>query len=210
MRRAPITTVRNRMARMLREIADAPHERRLGISTAAISWQFVDADLQNLPCDPVPYRTLAAIGRHMTAHGVAAPRFVDLGCGLGRPRYFFASRFDDLRGYELIAPIQAAAADQLARVRTRRPGFDRILLTCADATTAVSFDQPLVLFMYNPFGPKPMARLCERLREARCEVYIYYVNPMLEGLITEAVGPRADTFRSNFPVSYFHLRATAS
>jgi SAM-dependent methyltransferase len=190
---------------MMREIIDWPHDLRLGVRTGAILRQFAYSELQNTACEPAPYRTLAAIGRHMTTHGVVAARFVDLGSGLGRPLYFFAPRFEELIGYEVVAEVQSMAAEQLARVRARRPEFERISLVCADATTSAPLDQPLVLFMYNPFGQKPMARLCERLREARCEVHLYYVNPVLEGMITGAVGPPADVFRCDFPVAYFHL-----
>jgi hypothetical protein len=124
---------------------------------------------------------------------------------LGGRSIFFAPRFEELIGYEVIAQVQSAAADQLARVRVKQPVFERTSLVCADATTATPFDRPLVLFMYNPFGQTPMARLCQRLREAHCEVHLYYVNPVLEGMITGALGPPAEIFRCDFPIAYFHF-----
>ena len=205
LRRAPLTTVRNRLRRLAREIADAPHEWRLGVRTGAVLWQYSGGDLQNAPCEPAPYRTLAAIDRHMSARGVPTGRFADLGTGLGRPLYAFASRFTDLRGYEIIPAIQTMAARQLAQVQARHPGFRAISLICADATVAVPLDEPVVLFLYHPFGPPPMARLCARLREARCELHIYYVNPVLSDMIAAAIGPPVDRFLSDFPVNYFHV-----
>src|SRR5580658_6266051 len=184
LRRAPVATIRTRLRRLIREIVDWPHDLRLGIHTGAILRQFTEGHLENGACEPAPYQTLAAIGRHMTTHGVVTARFVDLGSGMGRPLYVFAPRFEELIGYELVPPVQSMAANQLERVRSRQPAFERISMTCADATVAVPLDQPLVMFMYNPFGRKPMARLCERLREARCEVHLYYVNPVFEAMIS--------------------------
>ncbi|MEI9997090.1 MAG: hypothetical protein WDM91_21015 [Rhizomicrobium sp.] len=207
-RRAPLQVIMHRVHRYRRNLLDAPHEWRLGIRTSGVISQFIDQNEQNVRCESVSYRTLDGIGRHMTAHGITAPRFADLGAGLGRPLYFFASRFEELIGYELIAPIHAMALAEFARVRARRPEFARISFECADATTAVPLDRPLVAFLFNPFGPKPMARLCERLRRAQSDVHLYYVNPQFADVIADSVGPRADTFRSDFAVAYFHIRGT--
>jgi hypothetical protein len=201
-----MSTIGNRLRRLRREIADIPHDLRLGIRTRAITSEYVDRAAQSTPCDPVPYRTLGAIARHMTAHRVAAPRFADLGSGMGRPLYFFADRFDELLGYELAAPIHASASTQLARVQVQRANCRRISILCADASTAVPLDRPLVAFLYNPFGPKPLARLCARLREANNEVHIYYANPVLMNMMAAELGRPIGVFRCDFEVAYFHLR----
>jgi hypothetical protein len=206
LRRAPLATLQGRLRRLRREIADLPHDIRLGVRTAAITSQYVDWNEQNAPSDPVPYRTLGGIARHMTAQKIAARRFADIGSGMGRPLYFFAGRFDELIGYELVAPIHARASAQLARAQATRGDFRRISILCADATTTVPLDLPLVAFLYNPFGRAPMARLCARLREARCDVHIYYANPVLRDVLVAAVGEPADMFRCDVDVAYFHVR----
>jgi SAM-dependent methyltransferase len=142
----------------------------------------------------------------MTAHEIATRRFVDLGCGMGRPLYFFAHRFDELFGYELVAPIHARASAQLARAQATRADFRRISILCTDSTTAVPLDQPPVAFLYNPFGSKPMARLCARLRETRSHMHVYYANPVLMDMIAAAVGPPEDIFRCDFDIAYFQIR----
>lgn len=204
LRRAPVKVITTRLIRLATEIADAPHEMRLGIRTGLVTGQFIDHTAQIIACEPVPYRTLGAVARHMTRNRIAAPRFADLGTGMGRPLYYFASRFDELVGYEIVAPIHALSAAHLARVRARRPAYAKIALELADATLAVPLDRPIVLFLYNPFGPKPLARLGDRLRQAQGEVHLYYVNSLFAEPVAAALGPPAGTFHSEVPVSYFH------
>jgi hypothetical protein len=210
LRSAPIQVIMHRVRRYRRNILDAPHEIRLGIRTRGLIDKFAGGTEQVTRYEAVPYRTLHAIAKHMAARGIAAPRFVDVGAGLGRPLYFFAPQFEELIGYELVEPIHALALTQLARARARRPQFARISLECADATTALPLDRPQVVFLYNPFGPKPMARFCERLRQARNGVHVYYVKPDLADMIAERVTPLADMFRRDFTVAYFHLPAGPS
>jgi hypothetical protein len=82
--------------------------------------------------------------------------------------------------------------------------------SCSEPTiggsTAVPLDRPLVAFLYNPFGPKPLTRLCARLCEANSEVHIYYANPVLMNLMISELGRPSDVFHCDFEVAYFHLR----
>jgi SAM-dependent methyltransferase len=205
--RNPVHVIAERLRRLRREFENAPHENRLGIRTARFTSRYADFDLQTNASDPVPYRALEGVARHMAAQGIAPRRFADLGCGLGRPLYYFAARFDELIGYEIAAPIAATAQAELARVRGANPDFAKIRIEQADAAECVPLDQPLVLFLYNPFGPKPMTRLCARLRAAKTEVHLYYVNPVEIKAITASLGPPTEVFRSDFGIAYFRLPA---
>jgi SAM-dependent methyltransferase len=209
--RRPFFTIRNRVRRTYWEAQAAPYERRLGVRTGLITSAFFDAEAQVVESAPVPYRMLDAIAAHMTANGVAAPRFIDIGCGSGRPLYYFADRFEELLGFEIAGPLLAAAQEQRDAARATHPHYDRIVFHNADATTALPLDRPAVLFLYNPFGPKPMARLCERLKTARHETHIYYANPVLEDVMARELGrPPDGRFRAWFDVVHYSLPVAAS
>lgn len=191
-------TIRKHLKRAFRAALDGPHERRLGISTGLVTPGLSNIEMQVQGHMGTPYRALDAIRRHMDENGIAPPRFVDIGCGLGRPLYYFADRFEDLQGFEIVMSLHAAAQVQLEAVRAKNPAYARIAIHQADATTALPLDRPMVLFLYNPFGPKPMARLCERLRAAEHEIHLYYVNPALAEQLAASLGRAADARRRDW------------
>jgi SAM-dependent methyltransferase len=206
LRRRPIHTLWNRMKRGWNDVRDWPHERRLGVRTGLVSDATRNFEAQIQGHMGTPYRTLDAIREHLVANGVTVPRFVDIGCGLGRPLYYFADRFEDLQGFEIAEPLYAAAVAQLDAVRAKDPYYAKIAIHLADATTALPLDRPMVLFFYNPFGPKPLARLCERLRGAEHAVHLYYVNPALGDLLAAELGRPADArLRAGFDILYWRI-----
>jgi hypothetical protein len=194
------------LKRAYRAALDRPHERRLGIDTALVTPGLSNIEAQIQGHMGTPYRVLGAVRRHMDANGVAVPRFVDAGCGLGRPLYYFADRFEDLQGFEIVMSLHRAAQEQLDAVRAKDPAYARIAIHHLDATAALPLDRPMVLFLYNPFGPKPMARLCERLEAAEQEIHLYYVLPMLADQLAAALGRPPDArFRAAHDILYYRI-----
>lgn len=190
-----------------RKLTDLPYDIRSRISTGKFVSGYVDTERQIHSYEPTPYITLRAIARHVDQHAGACSRFIDVGCGLGRPLYFFASRFDELLGYELAEPLFRAGADQLARAKRSNPVLRKISLLRSDATSAIPLDRSMVLFLYNPFGPEPMARLCEHLKQSACEMHIYYTNPLHADVIEAALAPVSERFSAFIEVAYFHVLA---
>jgi SAM-dependent methyltransferase len=206
LRRRPFFTIRNRLRRARIDAQDRPYERRLGVRTGLVTDMFHDVETQTQGHMGTPYRVLDAIRAHMRENGIAPPRFIDIGCGLGRPLYYFAADFEDLQGYEIVASLHAAAQAQLDKVRARDPNYARIAIHHADATATLPLDRPTVLFLYNPFGPKPLARLCARLAAAEHEVHLYYVNPTLAPLLAAELGRAADArLHDWFDVVYYRI-----
>lgn len=206
LRRRPFFTIWNRLKRAYLDARDRPYERRLGVDTALVTDALRSFEAQIQGHMSTPYRVLDTIGKHMRENGIATPRFVDVGCGLGRPLYYFADRFEDLLGFEIAAPLHAAAQAQLEAARAKNPRYGRIAVHHADATTALPLDQPMVLFFYNPFGPKPLARLCERLKAAEHQIHLYYVNPTLRALLAAEMGRPADAALHDwFDILYYHI-----
>jgi SAM-dependent methyltransferase len=101
--------------------------------------------------------------------------FVDLGSGKGRA-LLLAREYPFRR---IIGVEFARELHQIAETNTRRRG--RIELHCMDV---VEFDfplEPLVVFLYNPFGPEVMARVAQRLYASYVAsprlMYVLYINP---------------------------------
>ncbi|MDE2184851.1 MAG: class I SAM-dependent methyltransferase [Alphaproteobacteria bacterium] len=195
--------------RLYWRLSDFPFDRLYGIATAEIIG-IHDHEKQVYRYEPIPYVTLRAIARHMSDHGVRVPLFVDVGCGLGRPLYFFASRFETLLGIELSESIADLARRRLAKARDRHAAYGRIQLVTADATQAVPLDRDMVVFLYNPFGPGPMARLCQHLAHATGDLHIYYANPHHADVMAKGLQSQEERLKGFFDVAYFRVPANPS
>lgn len=106
--------------------------------------------------------------------------FIDLGCGKGRALLSAADR-----GYKSVVGVEfAVELAKLARCNLARSGLSqpRVAVVEADAATFdFPDDDPLVVFLFNPFGPPVMNRVARRIAEAarhpprRC--LVAYLNP---------------------------------
>jgi hypothetical protein len=108
--------------------------------------------------------------------------FVDLGSGKGRALLLAAAfPFRKLIGVEFAHELHEIAQANVRNWRNpdrRNPEFH---LYCMDAT---EFDfplEPLVLFLYNPFGREVIARVAQRLMDSYAAtprpIYVLYINP---------------------------------
>lgn len=121
---------------------------------------------------------IAALG---PAFDLAAATFVDLGAGKGRALIMAAALpFRRILGVEFAAELLA-----IARANVERLGLGaRIELVHGDAALFVAPAEPLVLFLYNAFGPPVLTTVAERLlcswRELPRLVRVIYLNPVYE------------------------------
>ena len=114
--------------------------------------------------------------------------FIDLGCGKGRAlviaeRYPFRS----IIGVEYNRALAAEAAQNARRSQ----------VICADAAGFEFPDDDLVLFLYNPFSAKIMAKVVAKLEKHRRKFYVLYCNPKCADLFDGfmALGEIAPFFR---------------
>jgi SAM-dependent methyltransferase len=91
--------------------------------------------------------------------------FIDLGAGKGRV-LLMASRFPFRRivGVEFSPELTAIAERNVEGWRRRTPACPDIELVCQDATTYDFPDEPLLVYMYNPFDEPVMRAVLARLR----------------------------------------------
>jgi SAM-dependent methyltransferase len=123
---------------------------------------------------------------------VVGSTFVDVGCGKGRALLLAARQpFTRLVGLDF-----APALIDAARRNTRALGVP-VELHCADAAGFQFPPGPLVIYLYNPFGPAVMDAVARHAAEATGPVQVMYLNPFQEGSWLAAgfkVAARGPTF----------------
>jgi len=115
--------------------------------------------------------------------------FVDIGCGKGRvPLMASLFPFRRIIGVELSPRLVEIARRNVAIFESPEQRCGEIDLVCADATRFELPEEPLVIYLFNPFGPEPMGRFLGRVRAsieaAPRPVFVAYV-PGKEGFLPE-------------------------
>jgi SAM-dependent methyltransferase len=98
--------------------------------------------------------------------------FVDLGCGKGRA-LLLASKigFKEIIGIEFSKKLALCACENVMVARCRRCSVQ-----CMDASEFEIPCGPVVVFMYNPFGPAVLTKVLENISRHSGTAYIVYVN----------------------------------
>ena len=101
--------------------------------------------------------------------------FIDLGSGKGRALLLAADRqFRSVIGVEFASELHEIAQ---ANLRNR----PQVRLYCADVVEFEFPPEPLIVFMYNPFGPEVMTKVARRLRDSHSlhprPIFVLYLNP---------------------------------
>ncbi len=93
--------------------------------------------------------------------------FIDLGCGKGRA-LLLASEYPFKRiiGVEFASELVRLARENLLRYRNTRQVCRDLEVIEADAATYSFPDDPLVIYLFNPFGPEVLAPVVEAVRRA--------------------------------------------
>jgi predicted RNA methylase len=117
--------------------------------------------------------------------------FVDLGSGKGRALLMAALLpFRRIIGVEFAPALHRQSLENVRRFVHEEQRCRDIEPLCMDAATFEFPEEPLVIFMYNPFGPEVMrevvGRVLDSLRRAPRELYVLYANPFHADLWTEA------------------------
>jgi hypothetical protein len=108
--------------------------------------------------------------------------FIDLGSGKGRALLLAAKfPFRRLIGVEFARELHEIAAANVLNWRNPDGRCPEFHLHCMDASEFDFPREPLVVFLYNPFGSEVIARVAQRLRDSYAAyprpVYVLYINP---------------------------------
>lgn len=114
--------------------------------------------------------------------------FVDMGSGKGRALLIASEfRFAKIVGIELSSHLHRVARDNIERYRPASQKCAAFDLRCMDALEYDYADEPLVLFLFDPFSRevlgKVIANLEASLKARPREAYVVYVYPQFEDLL---------------------------
>lgn len=111
----------------------------------------------------------------------------DIGCGLGRVLFFFATLgVKECVGLEISKELVDLAQQNVQKYRGRPCTFRIVLADAAEA----DYSQGTIYWMYNPFGDVTMRVVLERIRATLQTqprpIKILYANPRVEHVLEEA------------------------
>jgi SAM-dependent methyltransferase len=117
--------------------------------------------------------------------------FLDLGSGKGRTLLMASDYpFRRIVGVELLPSLHEIAQENLRKYKSESQKCFALEAICADATTFSFPEEPLVIFLFNPFPESGMrqviANLGESLQKHRRPVFVLYHNPLLEHTLSES------------------------
>jgi hypothetical protein len=172
-------------------------DRRYGVNTAGFTplreLQITSPNrVYGVPYDPIT----PIIFRRMLQASPPPPDtfvFVDLGSGKGRSMLLAADyRFRRIVGVEFSPVLVSAAATNIAQYLAVTGRQDIFELHEGDAADFTFPDEPLALFLYNPFAEPVMRQVVQRLaatlEASPRDVIIYYRNPRAARLLSALPG----------------------
>jgi hypothetical protein len=139
--------------------------------------------------DPSPAFYFNAILSHLPIH-YSEYVFADLGCGKGLT-LMLASRFGFGRiiGVEFASNVYNVALANLEKFRRRAGMATPIQVILGDAAEFQPPTEPLVIYLYNPFGREVMTKMLANLQASLSghprNCWIVYVNPVHHDLLQD-------------------------
>jgi SAM-dependent methyltransferase len=135
--------------------------------------------------------------------------FVDLGSGKGRTLLMASDYpFRRIVGVELLPSLHQIAQQNLRQYKSESQKCFALESICGDATAFPFPDDPLVIYLFNPFPESGMrevvANLEQSLRAHPRPAYVLYHNPLLEHALSE--GARLRKIAGTHQYSMFATR----
>src|SRR5258708_27206806 len=98
--------------------------------------------------------------------------------------------FHRIVGVELIPALHQIAQENVRLYKSESQKCFALETICADATTFHFPEEPLVVFLFNPFGEFGMRQMVANLDRSLSAhprpVYVLYHNPLLEHTLSES------------------------
>ena len=135
--------------------------------------------LSHIASDPQQFTdTMMSLGLDFASY-----TFVDLGSGKGRALILAAEfPFRRLIGVEFAAELTEAARANLAAPAVAKLANSRVELVCCDAANYEFPQEPLMIYLFNPFGAAIIRRIAQNAlaswRSDPRPVEIIYMNPV--------------------------------
>ena len=143
------------------------------------------------PTDPAAFREMLATLVEHTHLNFPDFTFLDLGSGKGRTLLMASDYpFRRILGVELLPGLDQIARENLRHYKKESQRCFAVETICADAATFPLPNEPLVVYLFNPFGEfllrHVVANLEQTLRANPRPLYVLYHNPLLEHVLAES------------------------
>jgi hypothetical protein len=173
--------------------ADYDWDYRVNTTSGAVGWRDRLLGLLHSPYQP----TEPALFREMietlqqNAHiNLSEFTFIDLGSGKGRTLLLASDYpFRRIVGVELLPALRTIAHENLSRYKEDSQRCFALEAVCSDATAFHFPNEPLLLYLFNPFPEsglrKAIQNLENSLRTRPRPAYVLYHNPLLEHVLNE-------------------------
>ena len=140
------------------------------------------------PTDPDAFREMLAMLTEHTHLNLPDFTFLDLGSGKGRTLLMVSDYpFRRILGVELLPRLGEIAQENMRHYKSPSQQCFSLETICADASTFPLPDEPLVIYLFNPFGESGLrhvvANLEQTLRANPRRLYVLYLNPLLEHVL---------------------------
>jgi SAM-dependent methyltransferase len=121
--------------------------------------------------------------------------FIDLGSGKGRTLLMASDYpFRLIVGVELLPALDQITQENLSQYKSESQQCFALESICADATEFPLPEEPLVLYLFNPFPLAGLRRVIAALERSLHDhprtVYVLYHNPQLEHVLAESAALR--------------------
>ncbi len=183
-------------ARLRQRYGDADYDwdHRVNTTSAAVGWHDRLLGVFNSPYQPTEpalfHEMIDALQRQASLN-FEDFTFVDLGSGKGRT-LLMASDYPFRRvvGVELLSALHSIARENLRQYKNESQKCLAIEALCADASSFAIPDEPLVMYLFNPFPEAGLRRVTRNLEQSLRahprDVYVLYHNPLLEHVLSES------------------------
>lgn len=180
--------------RLLYGDAEYDWEHRVNTTSAAVGWHDRLLGLFHSayqPTDSAFFHEMIEALRAQPGFDFGDFLFIDLGSGKGRTLLMASDYpFRRIVGVELLPALNEIALDNLSRYKNASQKCFALESICADATEFPLPAEPTVLFLFNPFPEsglkRVIANLEKGLREHPRKVYVLYLNPLQEQVLSES------------------------
>lgn len=179
--------------------ADYDWDYRVNTTSGAVGWRdrlMGEFHSAYQPTEPAAFHEMldalkqSANGQHSILN-FRDFTFIDLGSGKGRTLLMASDYpFREIVGVELLQSLHEIAEQNLRKYKSESQKCFTLRSICNDATAFCFPDEPLILYLFNPFPESGMrqvfANLGQSLRAHPRPVYVLYHNPLLEHVLNES------------------------
>ena len=178
--------------------ADYDWDYRVNTTSGAVGWRdrllgMFHSAYQ--PTEPAAFHEMIgavqqALNSDQSAFHFGDFTFIDLGSGKGRTLLMASDYpFRRIIGVELLPSLHGIAQQNLRQYKSESQKCFALESVCGDATDFPLPEEPLVIFLFNPFPESGMRRVVanleQSLRAHSRPVYVLYHNPLLEHTLSE-------------------------